>query len=134
MIDSKSYFKIKISSEKNFGIVFGLIFLIIASYPLFLGKNINLWALFVSIIIFILSFFFPKYLVLPNRIWNKIGLLLGLIISPIIMLMIFVLTFLPIGLFFKLIGKDLINQKIDLKRKSYWIDRKNKLESLKKQF
>ena len=39
----------------------------------------------------------------------------------------------PIGLFMRLIGKDLLNLKFS-KSNTYWIKRKKKVGSMKKQF
>ena len=125
---------IKIGSERNFGLVFGAIFLIIGIYPLLYNQEIYYWSCFISIFFFFLSIFFPKTLIIPNKLWFKFGLLLGKFVSPIVMSMIFFLTITPMGLVIKLLRKDLINQKINKKAKSYWIKRKEDLGSMKNQF
>ena len=134
MIETQKHSKIKISSEKNFGIVFSIFFFIIAIYPFFLSNTLNYWFMSISIFFLITAFFFQKILILPNKLWNKLGIFLGLVISPIIMLLIFVLTFIPIGIILKILGKDLINKKIYKQKKSYWIKRHYKMQSLTKQF
>ena len=134
MIDDKSYFRIVPSSEKNFGVVFSAVFFLVGIIPVFFSKPIIVWSIATSLLFLFLAFFFPKILVVPNRLWNKFGNFLGVIISPIVMLFIFVSTFLPIGLIFKALGKDLINQKFDSKTDTYWVKRQHKMESMKKQF
>ena len=86
----------------------------------------------VSIIFLFLSLKYSKLLITPNRIWLKLGILINKIVSPVIMFLIFIITFFPIGIIIKILRIDLINQKINPKKKSYWINRINKMESLKK--
>ena len=134
MLENKSYIEIKRSSEKNFGLVFAIFFAIICFYPILQEENIRLWALFISIILFFLSFFFPKIFIIPNRLWFKFGMLLGTIIAPIIMALLYLFIITPTGIIMRLLGKDLLNQKIDRSKKSYWIKRKEPISSMKNQF
>jgi len=134
MIDTKSYFKINYSNEKKFGFLFSFIFFIISIYPLFFNDSLIVWSLLISVIFLLISLIYSKLLILPNKLWIKFGTFLNQIVSPLIMFLIFVLTFYPIGILLKLFKKDLINQKIYYERKSYWVIRKNKMESLRKQF
>jgi hypothetical protein len=133
-MENKSYFKIVYSNEKKFGYFFSLVFLLISLYPLLFGSSLKIWSLTLSVILLFISFKFSKILIIPNKIWNNLGFLLNKIVSPVIMFLIFIITFFPIGLIFKILQIDLLNKKIDVKTKSYWINRKNKLESLKKLF
>ena len=133
-MENKSYFKIIYSNEKKFGYFFSLVFLLISLYPLLFGSSLKIWSLTLSVILLFISFKFSKILIIPNKIWNNLGFLLNKIVSPVIMFLIFIITFFPIGLIFKILQIDLLNKKIDVKTKSYWINRKNKLESLKKLF
>lgn len=133
-MENKSYFKIVYSNEKKFGYFFSLVFLFISLYPLLFGSSLKIWSLTLSVILLFISFKFSKILIIPNKIWNNLGFLLNKIVSPVIMFLIFIITFFPIGLIFKILQIDLLNKKINVKSKSYWINRKNKLESLKKLF
>ena len=122
------------SSEKSFGIVFSIVFLIVALYPLINSEGLRIWALVVSIIFFLLAFLAPKILVLPNKLWFKFGLLIGSIITPIVMTLVYFVTVVPTGLIIRLLGKDLLKQKLDNNAKSYWIERKEPMGSMKNQF
>ncbi len=122
------------SSEKSFGVVFSIVFLIVALYPLINSEGLRIWALVVSIIFFLLAFLAPKILVLPNKLWFKFGLLLGSIVAPIVMAFVYFVTVLPTGLIMRLLGKDLLKQKLDKNAKSYWIERKEPMGSMKNQF
>jgi len=112
--------KITIGSEKSFGIVFSIIFMIIALYPLFINSSINLTFLTISIIFIILSFVFPSIFKYPNLIWFKFGRLLGFIISPIILSIVYLSVIMPIGIIFKIIKKDPLEKLFDSNQKTYW--------------
>ena len=122
------------SSEKSFGIVFSIVFLIVALYPLINSEDLRIWALVVSIIFFLLAFLAPKILVLPNKLWFKFGLLIGSIVAPIVMAFVYFVTVLPTGLIMRLLGKDLLKQKLDKNAKSYWVKRSEPMGSMKNQF
>ena len=122
------------SSEKSFGVVFSIVFLIVALYPLINSESLRIWALVVSIIFFLLAFLAPKILVLPNKLWFKFGLLIGSIVAPIVMAFVYFVTVLPTGLIMRLLGKDLLKQKLDKNAKSYWVKRSEPMGSMKNQF
>ena len=124
----------EINSEKSFGIVFSIVFLIVALYPLINSESLRIWALVVSIIFFLLAFLAPKILVLPNKLWFKFGLLIGSIVAPIVMAFVYFVTVLPTGLIMRLLGKDLLKQKLDKNSKSYWVKRSEPMGSMKNQF
>ncbi len=121
-------------SEKSFGVVFSVVFLVIAVYNLGVSMSFSIWAISVSAIFLSLAFLAPKILTIPNKLWLKFGMLLGSIISPIVMALVYFLTVLPTGLIMRLLGKDLLKQKIDKNAKSYWIERSEPMTSMKNQF
>ena len=125
--------KIKLGSNRVFGLFFGAIFTIIAFYPLINNDSIRSWSLIVSLIFFVLGILNSKYLSPLNRLWYELGILLGKIFSPIIMLLIFFVVVTPIGLFMRLLGKDLLNLKKN-ENKSYWIKKESTSQSMKDQF
>ena len=124
---------IKIGSNRSFGIVFFIVFLIISIYPLFNSENIRIWSLLISIIFLILGLLNSKLLNPLNKIWFKFGLLLGKIISPIVMGIIFFFVVTPIAIFMKLLRKDLINLKFN-NNSTYWIEKKGPKSKMKNQF
>ena len=134
MTEISRYVSTEQSSEKSFGVVFSIVFLIVALYPLINSEGLRIWALVVSIIFFLLALLAPKVLVLPNKLWFKFGLLLGSIVAPIVMAFVYFVTVLPTGLIMRLLGKDLLKQKLDKNAKSYWIERKEPMGSMKNQF
>tara|TARA_B100000795_G_scaffold179558_1_gene135909 strand:- start:151 stop:555 length:405 start_codon:yes stop_codon:yes gene_type:complete len=134
MLESSKNIHTKKGSEKSFGVVFSIVFLIIALYPLFGSEGFRLWAIIISAIFLLLSFVAPKLLSLPNKLWFKFGLLLGSIIAPVVMALVYIATVIPTGLIMRLLGKDLLKQKLDKQAKSYWIERKDLVGSMKNQF
>ena len=124
---------IKIGSNKSFGIVFAVVFGLIAFWPLIKGNDIRIWALIISIIFLVLGLINSKILTPLNRLWFKIGIFLGNFIAPIVMGIIFFLVVTPTGIIMKLLGKDLIKLKKN-NEKSYWIEKKNIKSRMKNQF
>ena len=124
---------VKISSNRSFGIVFFVVFLIIALFPLINDGNIRLWSLFVSLAFLVLGLLNSKFLSPLNKIWFKFGLFLGKIISPMVMGLIFFFVVTPIGILMKILKKDLLNLKIN-NNKSYWIKKSEPKSKMKNQF
>tara|TARA_Y100000389_G_C17045191_1_gene310061 strand:+ start:123 stop:506 length:384 start_codon:yes stop_codon:yes gene_type:complete len=124
---------IKLGSNKSFGLVFFVVFLLISLYPLLNDENIRLWSLIVSIIFLVLGILNSVLLSPLNKLWFKFGILLGKIISPIIMGIIFFLVVTPIGLIMRLLGKDVLNLKYN-DYKSYWIEKTGPKSKMKNQF
>ena len=122
------------SSPKSFGIIFSVVFLIVALYPLFSSEKIRLGAGIISAIFLLIAFAAPKVLTVPNKLWFKFGILLGSIFAPIVMAFVYFLTVLPTGLITRLLGKDLLKQKLDKNAKSYWVERSEPMSSMKNQF
>ncbi len=125
--------KNKLPSNRNFGIVFFTVFLIIALWPLLNSGEIRVWSLIISLIFLILGIFNSKILAPLNKIWMKFGLLLGSIVSPIVMGIIFFLVVTPTSFFMKLIKKDILNLKKN-NNNSYWVDKSGPKSKMKNQF
>jgi hypothetical protein len=130
----KSHIEVPRGSEKGFGVVFCIVFLLIGLYPLVSGENMRLWAVGMALAFLTLAYLKPQALSFPNKLWFKLGVALGAVIAPIIMLLVYLTTVVPIGLIMRLMGKDLLRQKLDGNAKSYWIDRNEPISSMKNQF
>ena len=122
------------SSEKSFGLLFGLVFLIISIWPLFFIGDLRLWSLIISIIFFSISFIKPNILRPLNIIWIKFGEVLGVVIAPIVMAFVYFFILTPISIIVRIFGKDLLNLKFFKKQKTYWIKRKKEILTMNKQF
>ncbi len=125
--------KITLPSNKSFGLVFFIVFLIISLYPLINGQSFRLWSLIISLIFLVLGLLNSKFLAPLNKVWFKFGLFLGKIISPIVMGIIFFLVVTPTGLIMRILGKDLLNLKYN-KNKSYWIEKTGPKSKMNNQF
>ena len=125
--------EIKIGTNRSFGIVFSIVFLIIAIWPIKNGNEITYWLLIVSVFFLLLGLLNSKILTPLNKIWFKFGMFLGSIISPIVMGIIFFIVVTPIGFIMKIFGKDLLNINYN-NNNSYWIEKNNQNSSMNKQF
>ena len=125
--------EIKIGSNRSFGIVFFVVFLLIGSYPLLKGGDLKIIPILISIIFLILGVINSKILTPLNKFWFKFGLLLGQVISPIVMGVIFFLVVTPIGYLMRLLGKDVLRLK-KTNDNSYWVKKSNLKSKMKNQF
>ena len=125
--------EVKIGSNRSFGIVFFVVFLIIATYPLINGDELRLWSLIISIVFLSLGLLNSKILNPLNKLWFKFGIFLGKIISPLVMSIIFFLVVTPIGLLMRLFNKDLLNLKFN-NNSSYWIEKTEPKSKMNNQF
>ena len=125
--------KIKVGSNKSFGIVFFIFFLIVALYPLVNEESIRIWAVILSVIFLILGLINSQALTPLNILWFKFGILLGKIISPIVMGLVFFLVLTPTGIIMRLLKKDLLKLKKN-KLNTYWINRSESKSDMKNQF
>ena len=123
----------KVSSNRNFGIVFFVFFLLISIWPIMDGQALRVWSLVISLIFLILGILNSKILTPLNLAWIKFGEILGRFIAPVVMAVIYFLIVTPIGLFMRIIGKDLLNLKFS-QNSSYWIKREKNLGPMKRQF
>ena len=124
---------IKIGSNRSFGIVFFVVFLLIGSYPLLKGGDLKIIPILIAIIFLILGVINSKLLTPLNKFWFKFGLLLGQVISPIVMGVIFFLVVTPIGYLMRFFGKDVLRLK-KTNDSSYWVKKSNLKSKMKNQF
>ena len=125
--------KIKLPSNRNFGIVFSIVFLIIAIWPILNQNEIRIWSMIISLIFLILGLINSKFLSPLNKAWFKFGLILGSIIAPVVMGIVFFLVVTPTGLIMKALGKDILGLKRN-KNNTYWLEKDNSNNNLKNQF
>lgn len=134
MSEHHGHIEVQVGSERSFGLVFAVVFALIGLYPLIKGGDVHLWALVLALVFGALGIFAPRVLTVPNRLWFKLGMLLGAIVAPLVMILVYVLTVLPVGMCFRLLGKDPMGRKFDPAAKSYWIEREQPVGSMKDQF
>ena len=120
--------------NRSFGLLFFIVFLIIALWPLIRGEDVRISLMLISFAFLILGLTNSKILTPLNKAWIKFGEILGLIIAPIIMALVYFVFLTPISLIVRIFGKDLLGLKFYKKQDTYWIERKKKLGPMKKQF
>ena len=122
------------SSNKSFGLLFFVVFLILGLWPLKNGESLNFYFIIASVVFLILGLLNSKLLSPLNKSWIKLGEILGIIIAPIVMALVFFVILTPVSIIVRLFGKDLLGLKFLKERDTYWIKRKKILGSMKKQF
>ena len=123
----------KISSNRSFGILFSIVFALIAVWPLMYQGELRLWSILISLVFLFLGLINSRLLYPLNVIWVKFGELIGKIVAPLVMAIIFFIILTPIGLLLRLAGKDLLKIKLN-KNPSYWINREKEPGSMDRQF
>ena len=126
--------KIEVSSNRSFGLVFFVVFLIIGLWPLLDEGQFKIWSLFFSLFFLVLGLLNSKLLTPLNLLWTKFGILLGNVFAPIVMSFIFFLVVTPIGLLMRIMGRDLLRTKYNKSEKSYWVKRDKRTTKMNQQF
>ncbi len=122
------------SSNKSFGLLFFVVFLILGLWPLKNADNINFYFILISLIFLILGLINSKILSPLNKSWIKLGEILGIMIAPIVMAFVYFIILVPVSLIVRIFGKDLLGLKFLKEKETYWIKRKKNIGSMKKQF
>lgn len=113
---------------RSFGITFGIIFLIIAGFLFYQEKDSF------QLFIYLAGSFSGLGIILPiilkpfYMVWMIFAVILGWFMTKVILSLLFYLIITPIGLFLRIIGKDLLNLKEKKQQKSYWNMRNSKEE------
>lgn len=87
-----------------------------------------------SCALIVVTFFRPKFLAIPSKLWLETGRMMGAVISPVVMSLIYFLVITPIGLFMRLRGIDILKKKLDENAHSYWEPRNTPVGPMKNQF
>ena len=122
------------SSNKSFGSLFFIVFLILGLWPLKNGESLNFYFIIASVVFLILGLLDSKLLTPLNKSWIKLGEILGIIIAPIVMALVYFAILTPVSIIVRVFGKDLLGLKFLKEKDTYWIKRKKILGSMKKQF
>ena len=122
------------NSNRSFGVIFFIVFLVLGLWPLKNSGNPNFYIVGISGIFLVLGILNSKILSPFNKAWIKLGEFLGTIIAPIVMALIYFVVLTPISLIVRIFGKDLLELKFLKKKETYWIKRKKNLGPMKKQF
>src|SRR3990172_6564417 len=115
--------QVKASSNRAFGCVFVIVFLIIALWPLAFGGALRWWSLIVSASVAAVTVVAPALLTIPKKLWLRFGLLLHRVVSPIVLAIMFYIVVTPMGLLMRAFAKDILRLRRDTAAESYWIKR-----------
>jgi hypothetical protein len=110
-------------SERSFGIVFAVVFALVAFWPLLKGASPHWWALVVAAAFAGFAWLLPAVYRVPNRLWFKLGLALSAVVSPVALAIVYLAAIVPTGLLLRLFGKDPLRLRLDSAARSYWIER-----------
>ena len=124
----------KNNQNRSFGLLFFIVFIALALWPLTNQGEINLYLVTVSLFFLVLGLLNSRILTPLSKAWIKLGEILGKIIAPVVMAIVYFLILTPISLLVRLFGKDLIGMNFSNNIKSYWIKRKKHLGTMDKQF
>lgn len=119
---------------RSFLLIWAVLLLTVALYPLLGGSGIRIWALLLSVACLLIVVLKPDLIKHVYALWMNVGEAIGKIISILVLLGIFFLLFTPIALLRCLIRKDPLHKKLDRDVSSYWIARTKQPGSLKYQF
>ena len=122
------------SSNRSFGLLFFIVFILVGLWPVIKGETANIYLILISLFFLIFGLINSKILSPFNKAWIKLGEILGLIIAPIIMALVYFIILTPISIIVRMLGKDLLGLKFLKKQDTYWMKRKKKLGTMKKQF
>jgi len=123
----------QLPTNRNFGVVFFIVFLTIGLWPILKNGEIRIWSIIISLIFLILGLINSRLLNPLNKLWMKFGLILGQIIAPIVMGIIFFFVVTPTGTLLRIFGKDILMLKRN-KNDTYWINKDNSNDNMKNQF
>ncbi len=113
----------KSSSDRAFGVVFAVVFVVIGALPLAFGGGVRIWSLAVGALFLAVAFLRPALLAPLNRLWTRFGLLLHKIVSPLVLGIMFFAVVTPMGLIRRALGSDPLRLRFDRQARSYWVER-----------
>ncbi len=123
MFEDLKHIKSTMRELREFGVTMGAILIVFADVAMFRGKAFGPYVLGAGFIFFAIGLTFSAVLRPLQKIWMGLGLVLGFFVSRIILSIIFFGVITPIGLLMKLFGKDILDERIDKSRASYWHER-----------
>ena len=120
----KDRHEIEIGSERNFGLIFALVFSVIGIFSYFNGVLFWFWFFAVAIAFLLISLIVPVLLKPFNFLWFKLGIMLQKIVSPIVLATLFFFFLTPIAVSMRIFGKCFLDMKFNSNASTYWIERK----------
>lgn len=108
---------------RNLGLVFCVAFCVLAGISIWKQGAAWPWLLAVAGLMLALGLLLPAALRPLYKVWMGFAVVMGFFMSRIILTVVFYLVVTPIGLFMRLLGKDLLDRKWDRDAPTYWKQR-----------
>ena len=108
---------------RKFGLVIAIALGVIGSFVYVKFGNFDVvgWLWGIGLLFLILGFILPSILRPVYRIWMLLAYFIGGIVSRVILTVLFYVVLTPTGLVLRLFGKDVLDQRFEKDRESYWI-------------
>ena len=131
--------EIPIGSERSFAVVFTVVFTVVGLRPLLDDGTTRRWAILVAAVMLLVGLVIPRLLVVPNRLWCRLGIVIGAVMSQVVMAVIFFLVITPTGLTMRFVRKASTKDLrfFDASKSTYWILRgqeENPMGSMRNQY
>lgn len=110
---------------RKFGFSLGLGLNILGCIMFYRHKGHFIWFSSMGSLALVFAILFPALLAPLKKLLDKLIFVISWVTGVISLLIVFYLIFTPIGVLLKILGKDLLSEKIDKKTSSYWVKRKN---------
>jgi hypothetical protein len=123
-------------SLRNFGLLFAVVFCVIAGISYYKGGELWPYALGIAPVFLLLGLLAPSSLRGFYRVWMAFAAVLAWIMTRVVLSIAYFLVFVPIGLMLRLIGKDILDLKMSSEAPSYWVEHEKitDMERYKKQY
>jgi len=112
---------------RSFGLLVGAVFGVIGVWPLlFRGEEVRLWGIGLGGTLILLGGLSPRVLAPAHRAWMWVGHVLGWINTRILLGLVFYGLVTPMGILFRLMGKDVMRQTFARGSSTYRVHRKQR--------
>ncbi|MBL7157169.1 MAG: ECF transporter S component [Candidatus Omnitrophica bacterium] len=108
---------------REFGLTIGVILVILGAVTLWRGKPTYPYFLGVGALFITLGLMLPGVLKPLQKVWMSFAVIMGFFVSRIILTILFYVVVTPTGVIVRILGKDILDQRIDKNRKTYWQER-----------
>ncbi len=115
--------KAETTELRKFGWVVGLAFLLLAAFLWWRGISWFQVPAWIGGTLVVLGTLVPKILRPVYFAWMSMAVVMGFVMTRVLLTIFFFLVIVPVGLFFRLIGRDALQRKIDPEATTYWIDK-----------
>jgi hypothetical protein len=123
MSDVHSHSEVKIGSDRTFGLLLAVVFAVFALLPLLRDGGVRLIPAVVAVALAGVALGAPWLLSPLNRLWFRLGMLMGAVVTPVVMTVVFVVAVVPTALVRRLAGHDDLRLAGDPSASTYWVTR-----------